>query len=284
MTQPSFLNGKKVAFIHIVGVAYFFLATFGVVYSCIFIAYPVLYIEPKDIQWRSICLIYVFINIIGNYFLGILNKSNYAPGIQVTDPPKSWKFCSVCDRYCPPRTHHCEICKACILKRDHHCFFFCQCVGLRNQRYFIPYTLYVALGSLHAMYILTAYLNMKYVTFKFSIYAILSYTLPGIVYNWVYTYGNITLTTASCILLLYLLFSAGFGSLFLFLAQCFLLVRGQTPYEYHKNIHIFNHGVVTNLTQVFGRFWFLHFLIPFPPNILSKQSILPCGTSNYKDV
>uniref|UniRef100_H2YGI9 Palmitoyltransferase n=1 Tax=Ciona savignyi TaxID=51511 RepID=H2YGI9_CIOSA len=239
-----------------------------------------MYNNAQDLFWKRIGLIYVFINIAGNYILGITNKSFFYNGLLLTDPPKSWHFCNTCDQYCPPRTHHCDLCKSCILKQDHHCFFFAQCVGLRNQRYFIPYTMYVALGSLHAMYVLLIYADMVYVPLSWSFYAVISYTIPGILYNWMYDYGDVSFATVSCITLSYLTFSAGFGSLFLFISQCVLLVRGQTPHEYYKNIHTFNHGIKNNITQQFGRWWFVYFIIPLPRKMENEKK-LPWGAPQY---
>lgn len=47
----------------------------------------------------------------------------------------------------PERAHHCKTCRACILKYDHHCPWINQCVGLGNERYFILFMLWMAIGS-----------------------------------------------------------------------------------------------------------------------------------------
>lgn len=48
----------------------------------------------------------------------------------------------------PERAHHCRTCKACVLKFDHHCPWINQCVGLGNERYFILFMCWFALGTL----------------------------------------------------------------------------------------------------------------------------------------
>lgn len=47
----------------------------------------------------------------------------------------------------PERTHHCKACKMCVLKYDHHCPWINQCVGIGNERYFILFMLWFALGT-----------------------------------------------------------------------------------------------------------------------------------------
>ena len=46
----------------------------------------------------------------------------------------------------PERAHHCKVCGTCILKFDHHCPWINQCVGLGNERYFILFMVWFAVG------------------------------------------------------------------------------------------------------------------------------------------
>ncbi|XP_011192711.2 probable palmitoyltransferase ZDHHC24 [Zeugodacus cucurbitae] len=61
-----------------------------------------------------------------------------------------WRYCSVCEMLAPPRSWHCNICDTCILKRDHHCSFTGSCIGHQNQRYFVFFVLYLAIGATYA--------------------------------------------------------------------------------------------------------------------------------------
>ena len=79
-TTAALFNPKS--YIHVTAVGYFFILTFGVLYSCIFVAYPVIYHEDKDRQIKNIVfLLYVFLNIMGNYFLGLKFKSSFSTGM-----------------------------------------------------------------------------------------------------------------------------------------------------------------------------------------------------------
>ncbi|XP_029694972.1 palmitoyltransferase ZDHHC3-A isoform X4 [Takifugu rubripes] len=60
--------------------------------------------------------------------------------------------CPKCCSIKPDRAHHCSVCKRCIRKMDHHCPWVNNCVGENNQKYFVLFTMYIALISLHVLF------------------------------------------------------------------------------------------------------------------------------------
>ncbi|KAH9280844.1 Palmitoyltransferase ZDHHC6 [Echinococcus granulosus] len=59
------------------------------------------------------------------------------------------QFCTVCDGYKPPRSHHCHTCGRCVLKMDHHCPWINGCVGHLNHGYFLHFVLSAPIGCLY---------------------------------------------------------------------------------------------------------------------------------------
>jgi len=49
------------------------------------------------------------------------------------------QFCSQCQGYKAPRSHHCRRCARCVMKMDHHCPWVNTCVGHRNHGHFIAF-------------------------------------------------------------------------------------------------------------------------------------------------
>uniref|UniRef100_A0A336KVI2 Palmitoyltransferase n=1 Tax=Culicoides sonorensis TaxID=179676 RepID=A0A336KVI2_CULSO len=61
--------------------------------------------------------------------------------------------CPKCCSIKPDRAHHCSVCQRCVRKMDHHCPWVNNCVGENNQKYFVLFTFYIAVISIHAIFL-----------------------------------------------------------------------------------------------------------------------------------
>ena len=76
----SVINSKNGKVLHVFASAYFFGLLLSVVYSCIYIVYPVVY-NNEDEAKSKLFLFYLFVNILGNYLLGVYTNSFFTSGI-----------------------------------------------------------------------------------------------------------------------------------------------------------------------------------------------------------
>lgn len=68
--------------------------------------------------------------------------------------PDTVSYCPLCLSAVPERAYHCIMCGRCIRKNDHHCPWVNNCVGEDNQKYFLLFTLYTGLISVHVLLLL----------------------------------------------------------------------------------------------------------------------------------
>ncbi|CAF4816219.1 unnamed protein product [Pieris macdunnoughi] len=84
--------------------------------------------------------------------------------------PKGWKpekeedveylqYCTVCEGFKAPRSHHCKKCGRCVKKMDHHCPWINCCVGHANHGYFSTFLMFAVLGCFHASIVLVTCLH-----------------------------------------------------------------------------------------------------------------------------
>ncbi|KAK8807411.1 hypothetical protein WA158_004170 [Blastocystis sp. Blastoise] len=81
---------------------------------------------------------------------------------------ESLRYCSLCNVYMPPRSHHCRLCNTCILKFDHHCPWMSTCIGLRNKQSFLYMLIFGSLSLImdvvSCIYLLYIYFSTKDIT------------------------------------------------------------------------------------------------------------------------
>lgn len=183
------------------------------------------------------------------------------------------KYCHECKKVIPRRCHHCPLCKMCILRKDHHCFMLSGCAGLANHRYFILFLFWATIGASYGSYYTMLYLN-KFVT-PFWPFGWITYIGPIALVRWFFGYemlGNAGLAIAFSIS-----FASAFSAGAFFIFQIIYAIRGYTMHDFHatnplkRGIDSDGEMVSERLALIFGRRWWLNFLIPhfWLPNEMS---------------
>ncbi|KAF8167385.1 DHHC palmitoyltransferase-domain-containing protein [Crassisporium funariophilum] len=91
-----------------------------------------------------------------NYFLAVFTDpgrvpdawkpDTHADGYEVKKLTGAPRYCRMCQKFKPPRTHHCRQCNRCVLRMDHHCPWINNCVGHFNHGHFIRFLFFVDLA------------------------------------------------------------------------------------------------------------------------------------------
>ncbi|PVU93843.1 hypothetical protein BB561_002998 [Smittium simulii] len=108
------------------------------------------------------------------YYLACTTEPGTIPKLWHKDSQYKIKprFCTSCQEYKPPRSHHCSECRRCVLKMDHHCPWTNNCVGFYNQGHFLRFLISVVVTCsiamcLHSYKIYQFGYNIYYQTFKY---------------------------------------------------------------------------------------------------------------------
>lgn len=70
------------------------------------------------------------------------------------NPQMQLNFCSQCQSFKPPFSHHCRICNRCVSRMDHHCPWMNNCIGVGNFKHFILFLVYTWLCNAMALTLL----------------------------------------------------------------------------------------------------------------------------------
>nr|XP_054758381.1 palmitoyltransferase ZDHHC22-like [Lytechinus pictus] len=270
------------------GVAFYFVVSVIVFYVGTFVIFPFNHrIEMNDptIDSNASTPISTWIlsfcmgNMMLNYLRAIFNPPFYDAGqlkVPTAEGGKNWGYCVPCQQYVPPRAHHCSVCNQCVLKRESHCFFLGNCVGHINQGFFVVFLFYTALSSLFALLHLGMYFH--HVIGPIVSLRMHHYLVPVATYRCFM--GYFTVTDYLMLLLFYNMLMIGLGCSFLFFQQISLILQGQTSYEAAKKVNLYDSGAHLNLQDVFGRYWWVRFIIP----IKFSQPVDGIKWSRVKDI
>ena len=139
--------------------------------------------------------------------------------------------------------------------------FIGTCVGFQNQRNFIVFTLYIALGSLLGIVLIISYMMEIWPIFTFQ-YGV-NY-LPFVAF-WKLLTGYMSMAHFLLLLQFYCCCMMFIIAGWFFVLEMYTVCVGITWHEAEKGIRRYQ-GVNTssNIRSVFGPFWLIQFLIPLP--------------------
>ena len=212
---------------------------------------------------------FLLLNTVVNYWLLLtVDTSCRRVATPVVAQP-GWIHCPLCQLNTPPRSHHCPICGSCILRRDHHCYFAGKCVGYHNHRYFVSFLIHVTTAALLGVVMSFRAVCIMAGGFRLTL-------IPGFVFPilaWVLQMMPVnpfTMLEASIALF------ASLGAGALLGLQLYQAYRGQTYWEYQRNVTTYRKSFAATMREIMGKNWWVCWLCPLIP------SPLPYDGSEYQ--
>ncbi|XP_074649212.1 palmitoyltransferase ZDHHC22-like [Tubulanus polymorphus] len=235
------------------------------VYVVLFDVIPTLASTNPTMAARHFMISFFFLfEMLGNLVL-VISADNAVRSIEITASTRKLKGkrkCEICIQPMPRRSHHCRLCGACILKRDHHCHFLVTCIGYKNQKYFVMFCLYLGFGAIYSAVLILLHLRVKYSVIFRDISSFLT-VLPRAIYDY-YIAHSIANEKLYLLILMYAALLTGLLIIGLFVWQMILVSRGQTSFEFAYDRHNFRKRMMWNFLDVFGPYWFVTIILPFP--------------------
>lgn len=202
---------------------------------------------------------FLFANTMLNLVLTVTTDTSCSLIAQPVVGQPGWYFCPYCRYYAPPRAHHCPSCRRCVLRRDHHCFFAGKCIGHYNHRYFVSFLAYLTLSA--ATGVVTSFMAISKVSGGFSLTFIPAFIFP--VLAWLFQMMPMNFfVMVEASLAIFITFGAGA----LLVLQVYMISRGQTYYEFQKNVNLYGRSLAENFADVMGRNWWFCWIFPLIPS------------------
>ncbi|XP_074658534.1 putative palmitoyltransferase ZDHHC24 isoform X2 [Tubulanus polymorphus] len=237
--------------------------------------YELFHVRPRidhdpDLLWHHlVATAFIFVGVYTNLYkmvstdisTGFLSKRDVGDKSKPGD-----RYCDICKRRTPVRTHHCKLCNVCILKRDHHCWFAGYCVGYGNQRYYVMAIAYCWIAGFYAQAYYIEFVKAVLGSSLWQLGSLLAPHVPFMLgYYTAYEFVIAALTSIGIFLQIVLTW--------LLQIQLVQIVGGQTRHERAKNITKYNLGLVANVREVFGDRWYLVWLSAFIPSRLPGDGV-----------
>lgn len=230
-------------------------------------------IHPDQI-WPKVvhCIIgmYILHVILGNLIHLIRTDTSIRTLVLPTNlyTKNGWRFCTVCEANCPPRSYHCHPCGVCILRRDHHCSFAGVCVGYKNTRYFMSMLIGIAFGAGYATVLNNFFIWDILGGFSFGTF--FHHTFPLIFW----LFGRLNFATAVFCLVSVTDACGCLFALGLFLYQGSMIIKNQTNFEKNRRITSYDlRDWKSNLEEVLGDRWHLIWFSPLVKSTLPRDGI-----------
>lgn len=142
-------------------------------------------------------------------------------------------------------------------------------MGFRNQRNFVVYTLYVFIGCIYGAYLLSHYLGHFY-----EIRSHEGWAFVPVVAAWKLVTGNMNLTHFILLVEMYICILMAVVSAYVLAWEMSVIIAGRTTYEVRIGLKKYkSKSVFDNLRSVFGPYWLIQLLLPFPTELPSDGTV-----------
>ncbi|XP_029453253.1 palmitoyltransferase ZDHHC22 [Rhinatrema bivittatum] len=199
-------------------------------------------------------LLFLLINVLGNYILVIQNSPEDAAGACGSRGARDGRRAVL-----PANSHFCKLCGRMSPKRVHHCFFTGNCIGSSNLRNFLTFCFYTALSCFYSLLAGVAYISSLFALSFASPLTFLT-LLPLSITR--FFSGALHGLEMFVILMLFLWLGIGLACAGFCCHQLLLILRGQMRYQACKGRVALARPWQENLRHVFGKRWMLGLLLP----------------------